>query len=300
MVWLAPAYLGSLGGDEGWFQDMKKSGKPALRAYGRFLGERFRDLPNIVWVMGGDFAPPEEDRWTVTEIAEGIREKDDKHPMTAHCARGESAADTFDKAKWLDVNTTYSSEKSLIDNLRTDYQRKTKRPFVLIEAIYENEHDATPELIRRQAYGAILSGACGEFIGNSPIWHFDGPGTSKPSTTWQKALDQRGSWDMIRWRNVFVGRPWHSLRPDEKNGIITDGRGEGRSVTTTAATADGKLAISYLPSTGNKPRQITINVSGFAGPVTAVGTIRQRSAWRSKVPRWLTAIPTLKTPVTMA
>ena len=86
VVWLAPAYLGSRGGDEGWFQDIKRSGKAASCAYGRFIGERFRDLPNIVWVMGGDFAPPEADRWTVTEIAEGIREKDDKHPMTVHCA----------------------------------------------------------------------------------------------------------------------------------------------------------------------------------------------------------------------
>src|SRR5215831_14680389 len=50
-VWLFPAYLGYNGGNEGWFKDMNASGKMNLRNYGRFVGNRFKDLPNIVWVM---------------------------------------------------------------------------------------------------------------------------------------------------------------------------------------------------------------------------------------------------------
>ena len=76
VVWLFPSYLGFGGGEEGFFSEMKDGGRARLRAYGRFVGERFKDLPNIVWVMGGDFTPGEADRWTVTEVAEGIREVD--------------------------------------------------------------------------------------------------------------------------------------------------------------------------------------------------------------------------------
>ena len=48
-VWLCPAYLGWGGGDEGFFKEIQAAGPVALRGYGRFLGEHFRDLPNIVW-----------------------------------------------------------------------------------------------------------------------------------------------------------------------------------------------------------------------------------------------------------
>ena len=85
-VWLTPAYLGAGGGDEGWFRDIKAGGRATLRAYGRFVGKRFADLPNIVWLIGGDFTPKKDDLWTVTELAEGIREVDRAHLMSGHGA----------------------------------------------------------------------------------------------------------------------------------------------------------------------------------------------------------------------
>ena len=36
VAWLFPAYLGYGGGDEGWFREMKASGRAHLRTYGRF------------------------------------------------------------------------------------------------------------------------------------------------------------------------------------------------------------------------------------------------------------------------
>ena len=35
VVWLAPSYLGSGGGDEGWFREIQAGGRDKLRAYGR-------------------------------------------------------------------------------------------------------------------------------------------------------------------------------------------------------------------------------------------------------------------------
>src|SRR5206468_2569543 len=131
-----------------------------------------------------------------------------------HGSPGEAVAEAFGKASWLEINNTYNYDKSLFAPLLKEYQRQPIRPFVLIESTYENEHNSSPEQIRRQAYWAMLNGACGQFIGNSPIWHFGGPGVSKQKISWQAALDQQGSWDMSRLRNVFVGRPWHQLVPD--------------------------------------------------------------------------------------
>jgi hypothetical protein len=100
-VWLFPAYVGYGGGDEGWFREMKASGRANLRAYGQFVGKRFKDLPNIVWAVGGDFTPDKADQWIVTEVAKGIREEDPGRLMTAHGSpSSSSAAMAFGSPSW--------------------------------------------------------------------------------------------------------------------------------------------------------------------------------------------------------
>jgi hypothetical protein len=270
VVWLFPAYLGSGGGDEGFFREMKASGRARLRAYGRFVGQRFKDLPNVVWVVGGDFTPDRGDLWTVTEVAEGIREVDDVHPISGHGAPSStSAVGAFGDRGWLTVDAVYSYEKELFRPMLAGYRRRPVRPFVLMESVYEGEHDSRPELIRRQAYWAMLSGACGQFLGNNPIWHFDGPGLYPAKATWREALDGAGSRDMARLRRVFAGRPWHRLVPEADHTIVTDGYGRGESTALTAQTDDRRLSITYVPSTGTGPRTLTVSLGQFAGPVKA-------------------------------
>ena len=268
-VWLFPAYLGYGGENDGFFRDMKAGGKERLRIYGRFVGKQFNDLPNIVWVMGGDFTPKKEDQWTVAEVAEGIREEDSRHLISGHGSPGDSAIVAFGEPKWLTVNSVYSYEKALYRPVDSEYHRRPIRPFVLIESRYEGERDATPEQIRRQAYWAMLGGACGHFFGNNPIWHFDGPGLYPVNSTWQEALSGTGSLDMTRLRDLFVPLPWHRLEPEKNHEIVTDGYGEGVAAALTARTADRRLSISYVPSTGTESRKLTVDLAQFSGPVAA-------------------------------
>jgi hypothetical protein len=249
---------------------MKACGKAKLRNYGRFVGKRFKDLPNLVWVMGGDFTPPQEDQWTVTELAEGILEEDSQHLMTAHGGPStHSAVIAFGEPDWLTVNSVYSYEKALFRPLLTEYHRPRTRPFVLLESVYEGEHDSKPHEIRRQAYWAMLSGACGQFFGNNPIWHFDGPGLFPFTTTWQKAMDGTGSRDMVRLRRLFVEIPWQQLAPDENHIIVTKGYGKDLSSVLTSKAPDRSMAIIYVPSTEVKSQSLTVNLAQFSGPVTA-------------------------------
>ena len=57
-----------------------------------------------------------------------------------------------------------------------------------IESAYENEHEATEQRLRTQAYQAVLSGAAGQIFGNNPIWHFSSGGLYQAPVTWQQAL----------------------------------------------------------------------------------------------------------------
>jgi hypothetical protein len=137
-----------------------------------------------------------------------------------------------------------------------------------MESVYEGEHDSRPEQIRRQAYWAMLSGACGQFFGNNPIWHFDGPGLYPAKATWQEALDGAGSRDMARLRQVFAGLPWHRLEPEVDHGLVTEGYASGETAALTARTTDARLAVTYVPSSGTEPRVLRVRLDRFPGPVT--------------------------------
>lgn len=269
-VWLCPAYLGWGGGDEGWFREVKAAGPRALRSYGKFVGRRFKDHANIVWMPGGDYIMPPEERWAGQELALGIREGGGRQLMTAHGGQT-SAVETFGEQDWLAIDNVYRYDPDIWRFYRQAYRQRPVRPFVLIETAYEGEHHATPDRIRRQAWWAVLNGACGQFFGNNPIWYFDAVGHSyvdrKAAPTWRKALDLAGSRDMSRLGAFFQQHPWHRLVPDLDDKLVSDGGGSDVTKVATARTSDGTLALLYVPSKGKEVRELTLDLSRFAGPV---------------------------------
>jgi hypothetical protein len=253
VVFLAPIYLGYVGTDEGWIEELVRNGSEKALGWGRFVGRRYRTFDNIVWIIGGD-RNPDSARKEVDAVAQGIKETDDRHLLTAHCHPENSAADQFGAEGWLDLNDTYTY-RIVHEMLLRDYNRRPEMPFVLIESTYEGEHNASEVQVRRQAYWAILLGATGQFMGNRPIWLFD-PG-------WKSALDSVGARDMTRLFSVFASRRWFDLVPDQKHEIVTDGLGEfnGLDYLTAAETKDGKTIVAYLPSA----RPFTVDLGKLSG-----------------------------------
>ena len=252
-VFLAPIYLGYIGTNEGWVKEALANGPAKSRAWGRYVGNRYRNFDNIVWIMGGD-RNPDTAREDVDAVAQGIKEVDKRHLFTAHCHPENSAVDQYKNDGWLDVNSTYTY--SIVhQKLLADYNRTPTMPFFLIETTYEGEHNASEVQIRRQAYWAVLCGATGQFMGNRPIWLFD-PG-------WQKAIDGAGSQDMVRLKALFTSRPWAELVPDPKHEVVVDGLGEfnGLDYLAAARTHNGGTVIAYLPT----KRVVTVDLSKVAG-----------------------------------
>lgn len=212
LVLLAPAYLGVTGGDEGWYRSMKMSGVEKLRRYGEYIGKFFARHKNIIWVYAGDYDPP--DRRLVIAIEEGIREFDKTSLRTAHPERETSARSYWEDQPWLDINSIYSYRP--IRSMASDeYAISKPMPFILIESAYENEHGATEQSLRAQAYQALLSGACGQVFGNNPIWHFDGPGLFVAPSGWQQQLASRGALSMTYIRKLFDQYRWWEFVPNQ-------------------------------------------------------------------------------------
>lgn len=273
LVLLAPAYLGVDGGPEGWYQEMSANGIAKLRKFGEFLGSRYRDFQNILWVHGGDYNPPQKE--LVRAIVDGIRATQPNALHTAHGAPGTAAIEYWTDETWLEVNNIYTYEP-VYRVARTQYQRPTPTPFFLIESAYENEHGASELRIRTQAYQALLSGATGHIYGNNPIWHFDGPGIYAAPTSWQNALGSRGAESMTHLRKLFSGLAWWKLIPDTDNVFLlrrypsstgmADDIGSGQHRALAAWASDGSFGLAYIPAA----HSIVMDLVKLSGPKVAV------------------------------
>lgn len=250
VVLLAPAYLGFKGEDEGWYVEVRRSGPDKMRAYGRFLGKRYRNQPNLIWLEGGD-TPPMSARKEVDALVAGIREADTTHLHAAHSTRYHSALDDYDRP-WLDLNTTYSDCEGHGRALQRDATRRRTIPTLFIEGTYEGEN-ASPACILSQAYRTLLSGAAGHMFGNRPLWLFD-PG-------WPAALDSPGSRAMQHLAKLVADRNLRPLTPDFTGTLVS---GDNLSV---ARTPSGTL-LAFVDA---GPRTLTVAPS-FTTTATATAT----------------------------
>jgi len=255
VVFLAPLYLGldNKPNDEGWFHEVRLSGMARGYYFGRYIGKRYAGFDNIIWLMGGDRNPAGviEEEYSVVQ---GIKDFDTHSLFTASPELEQSTLETYGWRGWLDFNSTYTYaivHKTLLD----DYNRRPVMPFVLLSTSYENEHNASALQIRRQGYWALLCGACGQFLGNYPIWLFN-PG-------WESALESPGAYDRVYLKAFITSRPWHQLVPDQQHRVVTGGLGESNGLDSLAAaiTTDGNTVMVYLPTA----QEVTIDLSRIAG-----------------------------------
>lgn len=261
LVLLAPAYLGYRAPvwqgyrnhAEGWYEEVLASGIETCEAYGRYLGRRFRDHANILWVMSGDRCPGDA-REHVRAMVAGIQAEDMPGRLyTAHVHPECRAIEEYPDDPWLTVTQTYSYA-TVHRKLMIDYQEQPARPNILFESTYENDWNSTELQIRRQAYWAMLGGACGHFMGNTPLWIF--------SAGWEDQLSSPASRAMTHLRSLFDAYPWWDLIPDNDHVLVVDGIGEftGMDYCGAAKTADGTLAMAYVPV----PRTITLDMTRMA------------------------------------
>ncbi len=267
VVLLCPAYLGGDGGPDGWYQEMVKNGAGKLRAYGEYVGSRFRRFDNLIWINGGDFTPPALNVALVDAVAEGIKQRSPQQLQTAHFSPETSGADVK-VSGWLDLNTTYTYEPVYLRSL-IDYRQGNSRPHFLVESNYEEERGSTPSSIRGQAYYALLTGAMGQVFGNRWVWQFTSPTPWRRllRRTWTTALDSPGARSMRFVREFFERLDWTNLVPDETYEVLVGGQ-TMKGTLEYAALAwnrNGQLAVAYVPTV----RDVTIDLGRLSGPVRA-------------------------------
>ena len=249
-------------------------------AYGKFLGERYREASNIVWVLGGDWpAGPQIEIWDA--MAQGLREGEAGVHLITYHPRGQQTSSTWLHNKdWLYFNMVQTGHQApsfnVYDWIYNDYMLSPTKPVINGEPAYEDIgiwfNPANPRHgayeVRKQAYWSVFAGAFGHTYGNNNIWQMsrdDEAGRIWPNMAWDIALEQPGSGQLGNLRKLMESRPFLTRIPDQE---VLLGANPSHSTDHIRVTRDGSerennatYMMLYLPYY----RSFKINTSVIGG-----------------------------------
>jgi hypothetical protein len=244
-------------------------------SYGRILGERYRDCPNVIWILGGDRKPDgayETWRNMARGIAEGTNAGKEDYSntlMTYHPWGGTSSGEWWHNEPWLSLNMLQSGhdcESTPDMMIAADYSRQPVKPVLNGEPGYEgipNQlNKESPKLsaldVRRFAYRSVFAGACGHTYGANEIWQMWRPERLqvKPlpwyepllaaDKSWIEALSYPGAGQMKHLRSLIESR--HMVSPVPDLNLVTTKSTGGSKHIQACRSSDGACALIYLSS----------------------------------------------------
>jgi len=260
-----------------------KGGKVNLeqaKAYATFLGERFKDRKNIIWLNGGD-TPGDENQEIWNSIGEILKSKTPDCLVTFHPFGRTDSSDNFHNESWLDFNMFQSGHRRYDqddteraygqDNykfVQVDFNLKPTKPTLDGEPSYEGIpqglHDTLQPLwndndLRRYAYWSVFAGGAGFTYGHSAVMQMfrlgDNPAYGNKKI-WNEALNDPGAKQMIYVKDLILDFPYFERVPDET--LIAN---QGDKYDYLAATKGENYALIYTYN----GRTISVNMGEIIG-----------------------------------
>ncbi len=249
-----------------------------MDSYGRFVATQLKDVPNLVWIMGGDWGGDEEGdcpvQAQVRAMANGIKAIDPNHIMSHHPGINQSSSLCYNNDTWLDFNGSYwdfnyNNMSSIYRNVLRDYNISPVRPAINLETCYEGpwgeapDDNCTARTSRMQSAHQALAGGLGFSYGSNGTYDMSGGDV----VSWQQAIASKGGVGQGNIARAFSTRQWTKLVPDQNRSVLTAGNGTSNDADYAAAAraSDGSLVMAYTPSA----KTLTIDMSKLAGAATA-------------------------------
>jgi hypothetical protein len=175
--------------------------------YGSWLGNRYKNRANILWMVGGDRSPNQG--WqleTWRSLAHAIRGAGANQLMAYHPSGNTSSAWYVHAEDWLEVNTVQTGHAERRAGtchgfISVDRARLPRKPVFNSEPCYE-DHPVNwsrangiflDDEVRFAAYQSVFSGACGHTYGHYSVFMFH-------------SKDRPGVWadpQMYEWRDAL-------------------------------------------------------------------------------------------------
>ncbi len=236
--------------------------------YGEWLGNRYRNVKNLLWINGGDRkmdTPAQKE--TFRALAHGLRKGDEgNHLITFHPQGGRSSSEDFQEDDWLAFNLIQSGHHARdIDNttmIERDYHLQPIKPTLDDEFNYENHpvnwKNDTGRFrdyeVRLSAYRSVFAGGCGICYGCQDVWQFFDsarhPAIAYADTPWHEAVQFSGAWQMQHLRKLMESVPFTTGSPAQQR-IVGD-------PARSRVTAGTGYLFAYLPIGG----KMQLNLDG--------------------------------------
>lgn len=228
-----------------------------VQTYARWLAARYKDKPNVFWVLGGDIRG-DVGSLIWKELGRTLKQEDPRRLITYHPFGRTQSSTWFHNEPWLDFNMFQSGHRRYDqddtpeakgeDNWRyvnEDYAKLPPKPTLDGEPSYENIpqglHDPkqpywTDKECRRYAYWSVFAGAAGHTYGNNAVMQMhkpdSGPGAFGVRNYWYEAVDEPGAGQMQYLKLLMLSRPYLERIPDQ--GLIAGENGvrEQRIIAT--------------------------------------------------------------------
>lgn len=255
---------------DGWYRDAgSKSGiftEMDARAFGEWLGRRYRRR-SVIWVIGGGLAAEGKERCAIVRaMARGLRNGGGGvHLMSIRSNAESGSSDLSQEDDWLDFESrrcvaTGFGNSSPRSRPQVGPATVPKKPFLEFEPAYEdlplerqgeglcysNAADA-----RQAFYRNVFSGACGHCYGHHSVGRFhEGQRLSRldPIMDWREALLQPGAYHVGIGRRLMESRPMEDSQPDDSI-IVASPFSPENEASRLAGLRDrkGTWAMVYVP-----------------------------------------------------
>lgn len=281
--------------------------------FGEWIGQRYREYDNIIWIIGGDRnpRPQTEDVEIWNQMAEGVVKGAGGYGetlMSYHPQPKDKGGSStwFHQEEWLDFNmhqTGHCANQGTYKHIVHDYDLTPVKPVLDGEPLYEDHPNcfnakelghSVPEDIRRIMYWNVFAGAFGQTYGCHDVWQmYDGKeeGINQPLRPWTVALDLPMANQVKHLKNLMLSRPFLSRVPDQT--MILDQQEEEMHYISATRDESGSYAMIYFPS--GKSASINLSVlsheilkswwydprTGFA---VANGTMQKKNSVRVTPP----------------
>jgi hypothetical protein len=289
-------------GPSGGMPDLVAAGATACNTYGQYVGNRYKNSPNVMWHFGNDYEGGANDTY-VLALINGVKTAapnqlrggqlcfafGDNNPCTSFDNPSfrppiQTLAGVYTYGPTYQTCITAYNPPSVTFVAGYPGTNSTPPcPVIMTEATYEFQqnlgtYDAGTALtLRRIAWWAYLGGAVGYIYGCDYTWGGLKSGWLKRllKREWQNNLSSPGALDLGRLATFFNGISWQNLVPDQTHVVATAGYGApsinnpfaSNTYVPLSATADGTCAVAYF-SRGSAS-SLTVNLATFTGQVTA-------------------------------
>jgi hypothetical protein len=261
-------------------------GPERARAYGEFLGQRYKDA-GLVWIVGHSRRMGSPSDTVVKALVEGLRAGDERAHLVTYgdysppdsLSRRISDGDAlFDVYAFHTFCHPFTLVPRMAERLASEFALLPAKPILDVgpynedqptcyapnDQDYSNAYD-----VRWWLYHDLFSGAFGYTYGNHATWQMHDPkrgaGVEGPIRTWVEALDSPGAGQFRHARALLESRPFLKRIPDNAVVVPAENRGEvpgvGAKLIVATRSSDGAYAMVYVPAS----RRFSVDLDTLSG-----------------------------------